>query len=450
MVKRPTNKARPLHAEEFGLLMLCNGETDFSALPLSVQQQTLLAEYIQKGAVQQTETPLPLTQDQQYRFYPNRFVQSLSWSITGRCNFRCRHCYMDAPEGALGNLVHAEAVSLIDQMAECGVLAVDITGGEPFVRKDFWELIDRLCSHKIWIRQVYTNGWLLTDDALDKFEQRGLKPEFSISFDGVGWHDWMRGIHGAEKAALSAMKLCKKRGFPVNAEMCIHKGNANTLRDTVNLLAQIGIPCMKCGYVSPTSLWKQNSEGNELPYGEYIETMLSYIPDFFRDEMPMSLILGNVIALHQGQTKYEVVVEKYDGTENCLNCHLCEATRYTSYITPEGRLLPCMPMTACKEQEQFPRFQDIGLRQGLSDSYYMQFVDKRVKDLLAVNSECATCPYKYKCGGGCRASALEQSGDLLGCDTDQCFLWKNGYVEKIHQVADAAIAKYCSKEGDKQ
>lgn len=183
---------------------------------------------------------------------------------------------------------------------------------------------------------------------------------------------------------------------------------------------------------------------------EYMEAMLNYLPYYYQDGMPMDLILGNLVRMNRGKPSYETTSEKYDGTENCLNCHLCGVVRYSCYITPEGRLLPCMPMTACKEQEQFARVQEIGLRKGLSDSYYMQFVDKRIKDLLAVNEECATCPYKYKCGGGCRATALEQTGNLLGPDPEKCFLFKNGYVEKIHQVADAAIAKYCSKEGDKQ
>lgn len=450
LVKRPANQTKLLTIEEFGLFMLCDGETNMEAMPLDKRQRELLADYIKKGAVVQSETPCPITADQAYRFYPNRFVKSIFWSVTGRCNFRCRHCYMDAPEGALGELTHEEAIELIDQMAECGVLTVDITGGEPFVRQDLWEMIDRLLSYKITIGQVYTNGWLLTDAILDKFEERGLKPEFSISFDGIGWHDWMRGVTGAETAALHALKRCRERGFLTNVEMCIHKGNVDTIRETVNCLAQLGVPLMKCCSVAQTPLWCANAQGNDMSIPEYMEAMLNYLPYYYQDGMPMDLILGNLVRMNRGKPSYETTSEKYDGTENCLNCHLCGVVRYSCYITPEGRLLPCMPMTACKEQEQFARVQEIGLRKGLSDSYYMQFVDKRIKDLLAVNEECAACPYKYKCGGGCRATALEQTGNLLGPDPEKCFLFKNGYVEKIHQVADAAIAKYCSKEGDKQ
>src|SRR5699024_489848 len=114
----------------------------------------------------------------------------------------------------------------------------------------------------------------------------------------------------------------------------------------------------------------------------------------------------------------KIVAEAHDGTEKCLNCYMCGAARMSCYITPEGRLLPCMPMTSSPDQENFPKIQDIGLKQGLSNSYYMQFVNGRIKDLFAANAECAACAYRYKCGGGCRATALlDGSHSLMGCDS---------------------------------
>ena len=83
------------------------------------------------------------------------------------------------------------------------------------------------------------------------------------------------------------------------------------------------------------------------------------------------------------------------------------------------------------------------MQKGLSDSYYMQFVNGRVKDLLAVNSECAACDYRYKCGGGCRAHALiEPNGDLMGCDRHMCIFWKNGYEKRILDAIHQAESKY--------
>ena len=279
---------------------------------------------------------------------------------------------------------------------------------------------------------------------LDEFEKRNLRPEISISFDGIGWHDWMRGVSGAEDAAIRALRLCKERGLLMNVEMCLHKGNQETLRETVALLADIGVPSMKVGNIMGTELWERNSEGNALDNRAYTEAVLRYIPYFYLDGAPMQIMFSGVVALSKKSKDYKIIPIRYDGTEGCLDRLLCGAARYACYITPEGRLLPCMPMTACKEQEQFPLVQEIGLKQGLSDSFYMNIVDSRVEDLLAANPKCDACDHKYQCGGGCRATALERTGNLMGCDGVQCQLWEEGYVERIRETVEAAIARYCT------
>ena len=448
LVKRPENKIRHLNQEEFQALLLCDGLTDSDSEYISCKMKQRLERYQEEGIVESCLYKKELEMDQHYRYYDNRFVRSVFWSVTGRCNYRCRHCYMDAPEGRMGELSHEQAMDLIDQMAECGVMSVDITGGEPLIREDFWSLIDQIQYRNMTIGQVYTNGRLLTDSVLDKFERRNLKPEFSISFDGVGWHDWMRGVQGAEKAALRALELCERRGFPTSVELCVHKGSLSALPDTVELLAGMGVSRLRIGTIAETDLWKKNSQGNTMSFRAYIEEMIRYIPRFFRAEMPMDIILAGVIRLHKKSKAFSVIPMRYYGTSECENRLLCKAARYACYITPEGRLLPCMPMTALKEQELFPLIQDIGLKKGLSDSFYMKIVDNRVGDLLKVNQKCAECEHKYHCGGGCRASALEQTGDLMGSVEEQCILWKEGYVERIQKAAETAIMEYCAEDAN--
>lgn len=443
LVKRPQNQVRRLRREDFQALLLCDGMTEMDAAYVSDPIRQALKRYEEAGVIGPCPGQKSLEEDQNYRYYDNRYVRSVFWSVTGRCNYKCRHCYMDAPEGRLGELTCEQALALIDQMAACGVLCVDITGGEPFVRDDLWTLIDRILSHKMAIGQVYTNGWLLSEPVLDAFERRGLKPEICISFDGVGWHDWMRGVRGAEAAVVRAMELCKQHGFPVRVEMCVHKGNQDTLAETVELLADLGIASLRVGTIARTPLWERNGEGKELDVREYAKAMLAYIPQFFRAGMPMNVTLSGIINLRRHSKEYVVVPMRYSGSEDCKDRLLCGAARYTCYITPQGRLLPCMPMTACREQELFPLTQEIGLQRGLDDSFYMKIVDSRVRDLLAVNDECRACEHKYSCGGGCRASALEQSGDLMGCDRTLCMLWKEGYVERIKEAAEEAVLKYC-------
>lgn len=446
LVQRPENQTHALTRPMFEALLLCDGQTALSDSILTPTLQDTLKEAEQKGYIQPIETPSPLAPEQYYKYYQNRYVQSVFWSVTGRCNFRCRHCYMDAPDGRLGELSTEEAFRLIDEMAECGVLRVDLSGGEALIRKDFWQLVDRILSHGMTVGQLYSNGWLLNEMVLDNLEQRGLKPEFYISFDGAnGWHDWMRGVSGAEEAALRAMKLCRDRGFFVSASMCVHKGNLTSIPKSVEAVAAAGVRQIKLVNVDETDLWRCHSEGNAMTQSEFIDAMLPFIDWYYKAGKPIPVfLLGGVAALYDDRPA-EPYYQHYCGTEKCLDSYLCGAVRWSCYITPEGRLLPCMPMTSSPHQEIFPKVQDIGLRQGLSNSFYMQFVNSRIKDLLAVNQECASCEYRYQCGGGCRAIALNEGDqNLMGCDRSMCAFWKSKTNERIQQALDQAEAAYGS------
>ena len=351
LVKRPENQVRQLPKDMFQVLLLCDGETELSDVLLEAPMKKILTQCETEKIIEPLDYAYPLEEDQYYQYYHNRFIQRVFWSITGRCNFRCRHCYMDAPDAVLGELSTEEALNMIDQMAECGVLRVDITGGEPLVRPDFWQLIDRILSYKMVIRQIYTNGWLLNENVLNEFERRGLRPEIEISFDGVGWHDWMRGVPGAEKSVLRTLELCHDRGFDISVGMCIHRGNQSSLPQTVKILGEAGVKDIKTAAVDDTSLWRRHHEGNAMTQGEYIEAMLPYISWYYESGRPIECLeLGGVARLLR-DAPAEVCVRHYDGTEKCVDCYLCGAVRWSCYITPEGRLLPCMPMNACPEQD---------------------------------------------------------------------------------------------------
>ena len=236
-----------------------------------------------------------------------RYTEPVLWTITGRCNFRCRHCFMNTPDAAMDELTHAEAIRMIDRMAECGVRHLQISGGDPFVREDFWMLVDHAIQKGIEIDKIYTNGWLLYDSVLDKFEQRGMKPEFCIGFDGVEQHDWMCGVRGAEQAALNALRRCYLRGFPTSVEMRIHKGNVDVLRETVDVLADSGVGKIICHEVRKNDVWKQYAAGNDMSTEEYIEAVLQYIPEYYADGMRIDVRFEGAVELYKGTGEYRVI-----------------------------------------------------------------------------------------------------------------------------------------------
>ena len=432
-----------LSSIQFTTLMLCDGVTEIQDL-LTPDMQEVLTGFAQRGMIQKVEEQQPISENQRYKYYSNRYVESVYWSITGRCNCRCRHCYVDAPTGRYGELSTEEALNIIDQMADCGIMQVEMSGGEPFVRKDLWLLIDRMIERGISVGQVYTNACLVDEHTLDEFEKRSLYPRFVVSFDGLGWHDWLRGLENVEEETLRGIRLLVKRGFSVTANMCVHRGNISDLNTNIQYLESMGVRHVNVSGITDTPLWRENNQGNLLETNDYYAAMLSYIFEYYRSNVGISVTLGGVIELFNKAIdgKRYSIIKHNEPDDYCEDCLLCGVIRWICYITPEGRLVPCMPMTWHEEQKNFPLIKDIGLRRGLNDSYFMEFVSRKVSDLIAHSEECRDCRYLKFCKGGCRANALD-FGDLMGPDKDSCFYWQNGYHERIRKVAEEAVAKYC-------
>lgn len=435
-----------LKQNEFMTLLLCDGVTDIQNV-LTPEMMDIIEKYEKEGIVHRVDDDQPIDETQKYIYYQNRYVNSVYWSVTGKCNCRCRHCFVDAPDGQFGELSTEEALNIIEQMNACGISSVDLSGGEPFVRKDLWILIDHMLKYNISIEQVYTNGCLVGESLLAEFEKRSIHPHFVVSFDGLGWHDWLRGVEGTEKKTLKAIRLLIERGYGVSVSMCVHRGNIGDLKANIEYLNGLGVTQVNICGITNTPLWEANNQGNMLSTKEYYEYTMQYIPEYFRSGIKIDVDLGGVIQLFGKPVngkRYKLIHGDSEFIDNCEDCYLCSATRWNGYITPEGRLIPCMPMIWHEEQKKFPLISEIGLQKGLSDSYLINFVSKKVSDLIKENEECRNCQYLSKCRGGCRAGALDY-GDIMGPDKDSCFYWQNGYPERIRKVVEEAVAKYCQK-----
>lgn len=406
----------------------------------SPKEQRALKDLVKAGILEESEAPVPLTEQQKYRVYPNRYLYAVHWAITGRCNARCRHCYMsaptrmDAPQG--DEFSHEDCMEIVRQMEAAGVRTVTLTGGEALVRQDFFEIVDALLAAGILVTTVMSNGLLVNEKILGEFEQRGIKPEFSISFDGVGWHDWLRGVAGAEKAAERAFSLCRERGFATSAEYCLHRGNLGALRESVKFLASLGVSSLKVNRLS--------LEGEAAGIADYAisceeeyQAYLDYIPQFYEDGKPLDLMLSGFFYYHDGKHRSGSVKNREE--QDCGDYCLCGHARNYMYITPEGFMVPCIPMGSSEGgKRHFPNIHETTIAAALRDSRYMGFIDTRLRDYFAHNPGCAVCQYKNRCAGGCRGHVAAEGGgdDLLARDEDTCRFFCDGWYDKLNELME--------------
>jgi len=136
----------------------------------------------------------------------SKTLRMVAWEVTRRCNLSCVHCRASSLSGPYaGELDTARSLRLLDEIAAFSQPIIILTGGEPLLREDIYEIADH--GTKKGLRMVLaTNGTLLTPEIVGKMLQAGIQ-RVSVSIDGRnrGSHDAFRGVPGAFDAAMDGI-----------------------------------------------------------------------------------------------------------------------------------------------------------------------------------------------------------------------------------------------------
>src|SRR5688572_17597449 len=146
----------------------------------------------------------------------------LTWELTYACNLACRHCLSSSGRRDPAELTTAEAKAVIDELERMQVFYVNIGGGEPTIRPDFWELVDYATAHHVGVK-FSTNGVRITPEVATRLaaSARGLGGvpqtgyvDVQISIDGATAevNDAVRGV-GSFATAERAMENLAAAGF---------------------------------------------------------------------------------------------------------------------------------------------------------------------------------------------------------------------------------------------
>lgn len=379
-----------------------------------------------------------LTEEQKYRFADTLLTHSLTWSITGNCNLRCRHCYISCDDGVYGEPTFEECRDIVEQMKAANISMVALTGGEPLVRRDFWDLVDMLVDSHINIEQIFSNGLMVTDSFLDKLETRHLAFDcFLLSFDGVGWHDWMRGVPGTEKRTIDAIRRLKARGYGVIVTTVLHEKSLPSLSDTYHLMKELGVDFWRVADVMNSGNWKER-ENSEVDTARLLECYLELLREMKRDGMPLpKLRLAGVV---------EAWGENYrllpigGCSEFGEDMHICEASRLFPHLLPDGRLLPCMPMCGTELERVAPNILsgEYDICRALVDSPLGEYMGYTYREVFAHEPECAACVHRLHCTR-CPATSLSVGGNVFAKSAMACYFNRHGYEERFRAVLDGAL-----------
>ncbi len=156
-----------------------------------------------------TAAPLPLVE--QFQFGLDAPI-CLTWELTYACNLSCVHCLSSSGRRDPRELSTAECQAVIDELERMQVFYVNIGGGEPTVRSDFWELVDYATEHHVGVK-FSTNGVKITPEVAQRLAASDYV-DVQISLDGATpeVNDAVRGP-GSYATAMRAMQNLADAGF---------------------------------------------------------------------------------------------------------------------------------------------------------------------------------------------------------------------------------------------
>jgi putative heme d1 biosynthesis radical SAM protein NirJ1 len=160
------------------------------------------------------------------------------WNCTRTCNLKCIHCYADSNNQIYrGELKTQEAKYFINDLSQFKVPVLLLSGGEPLLREDLFELIDYANNRNIRTT-LSTNGTLIDEETAHRIKQHGIS-YVGISLDGIGSsHDAFRRSKGSFDKALNGIRNCRQAGQKVGLRFTISKQNINQLKDIFHLIEE--------------------------------------------------------------------------------------------------------------------------------------------------------------------------------------------------------------------
>ena len=163
------------------------------------------------------------------------------WNLIRRCNLKCKHCYsVSADVDFPGELTTQEIFAVMDDLKDFGVPALILSGGEPLLRPDIFD-ISRRAKQKGFYTALSSNGALIDADKADRIVDIGYD-YVGISLDGIGaTNDRFRGLAGAYDAALSGVHACVARAAKVGLRFTMTLDNWRELPRLIELAKAEGV-----------------------------------------------------------------------------------------------------------------------------------------------------------------------------------------------------------------
>ena len=305
------------------------------------------------------------------------------FEVTHKCNLNCRHCYIspkDEPE-----LTFGEIDDILQQLAEKNSLFLTLSGGEPFIREDIFE-IAASARRKGFTLTIYSNGTLITPQLADRIADLNvLQLGISIYGSKPSTHDAITQTPGSFKRSVNALKMLRERNIKTSLKFTLMKPNFQEFEATNKLADDLGADFSFGFIVAPKT--DRTTKNLALRMGtrelkHIFNKSIIYPPEILEKKVNAKRVV-----------------------EQINNAMLCGAGNNSCSISPHGDLQACLMLPLEVGNLRSTSFKDLWENsQVLNKLRNLRFSD--------LSDKCTECISFGKCFY-CPGLAMLENGDFL-------------------------------------
>ncbi|HVS31109.1 MAG TPA: methyltransferase domain-containing protein, partial [Thermoanaerobaculia bacterium] len=326
-------------------------------------------------------------------------LRELWVQVNNNCNLTCTHCLVSSGPGGIGGLPPEKLIGLVDRAKQLGIERVYITGGEPFLRRDIFELAKHITETHGLEFIVLTNATLFAGrirEGLKSLDRERVR--FQVSIDGASpkTNDPIRGA-GTFVKALDGARILSDLGFDVSLTTV-------TTEENLAELPQIPAIVKNVGAKSQHLMWSHKR-------GRALESDNGFFPD----QTPLLSAVMNVVDASKEHgtvlDNFEAVKRRVNGMPG-LKYDLGNAGWDSVCVYADGKVYPSAALA-----NEMPLVCGDLNRQDLEEILSSSPVVRRLRQAtLARNPSVSSDPFRFFTGGGDLEHAWCFSGDFIGAD----------------------------------
>ena len=323
----------------------------------------------------------------------------LFWEVTRACALACRHCRAVAqPQAHPQELTHDEALALLDAIAELNPPMLVLTGGDPMMRRDIFDLIRHATAKglRVSLSPAATARLLHTDFAALK--EAGVV-SLSLSLDGASQatHDAFRGVPHTFERTLEAARRAKEAGIMLQVNTTLSRTTLPELDGFIELMKEVQPDVWSVFVLVPTG----RATLDELPSAQELEAVWQRL-ESLRGTLPFA------VKTTEGHQYRRVLMQaaRTNGAQPPRHLIPTRDGKGVLFISHTGEIQPSgfLPLTAGNVRTD-----------DLATVYrtHPLFVELRNDD--ALGGKCGKCEYRHLCGGS-RSRAYGATGDMMAAE----------------------------------